>query len=149
MPKRQTRQIATASKGQELEPSTETSPPRRSPRRSAKPPRTVSNRKRVSLKFDDSLLAKKGMDGVDDDTAPSTKKARQVISETSTVDKDISLPEPSTPSLEQVLSIIASTPGMEEMLRKKYRPVMYSTPPGGESSEPESMSVMSSNSNSN
>src|SRR5271170_6393931 len=105
--------------------------PRRSPRRPAKPPTIVSNQKRVLLKFDDSLLAKKG---VDDDTAVlSSKKARGVTSETSTVCKDTLAPDSSTQNFEQILSLIASTPEIEQILRKKYRPVMHSTPPGGES----------------
>jgi hypothetical protein len=121
----------TRSKVQDLEPPPDTPIPRRSPRRPANPPTTVSNQKRVLLKFDDSLLAKKG---VDDDTAVlSSKKARGVTSETSTVCKDTPAPEPSTQNFEQILSLIESTPEIEQILRKKYRPVMHSTPPGGES----------------
>ena len=104
----------TRSKGQDLEPPPDTPIPRRSPRRPAKPPTIVSNQKRVLLKFDDSLLAKKG---VDDDTAVlSSKKARGVTSETSTVCKDTLAPEPSTQNFEQILSLIASTPEIEQIL---------------------------------
>jgi len=148
----------TKAKGQDLQPPAETPIPRRSPRRPGKTSTTVSNQKRVQLKFDDSLLAKKG---VDEDTAVlSTKKAR-VTSETPTVGKDTTAPEPSTQSFEQILGFIASTPEFDAILRKKYRPVMHSTPPGGKSRslflvdgwndfpqspepEPESMSVASS-----
>ena len=70
---------------------------------------------------------------MDDDTAVLSSKKARVASETSAVGKDTTAPEPSTQNFEQLLSLIASTPEFDEMLRTKYRPVMHSTPIHGES----------------
>jgi len=143
-------------KGQDLDPPAETPPPRRSPRRPGKPT-TVSNQKRVLLKLDDSLQRREWMK-----TLWYTLRKRdshRSHQQTKTVGKDTTAPEPSTQNFEQILSLKSSTPEFDAILRKKYCPVMHSTPPGGQSRslfdldgwndldqspEPESMSVASS-----
>jgi|SRR5277367_1486454 len=152
----QRKKRTAVAKKKDPNPPVETPTPCRSPRKNGFT--AVSNPKRVPPKFDESLAAKKRLD--DDDTV-SSNKSRRLTLETATVDSD---PTPSTPSVEQVLNLISSTPGIDELLQKKYRPIMHPTPPGGESvrslflSDPErfkasipnspeleSMSAMSSN----